>query len=53
MHMIRLWVVEGLNLHSWLEYLICIPYPFLGDIKKKSVTHTCRFSLRSEGIKNI
>lgn len=60
-------VIEGQNAHdqimsgrrSKLAFMIRIPYMHSISIrrgypkKKKHVTHTCRFSLRSEGIKNI
>ena len=57
--------IEGQNAHdqimsgrrSKLAFMIRIPYmhsiSILREYKKKHVTKTCRFSLRSEGIKNI
>lgn len=57
--------IEGQNAHdqimsggrSKLAFMIRIPYmhsiSILRGYPKKRVTHTCRFSLRSEGIRNI
>lgn len=56
MHMIRL-IMSGRR--SKLAFMIRIPYMHSIAIrrgypkKKKRVTHTCRFSLRSEEIRNI